>query len=131
MRAQKSTKAKVTASILRFFMGVLMTALFYILAFLMIRELAKTVYSFSYEVFGSQVMDSEPGRSITIMIGESDTMHDVAKTLEQQKIIVDSSSFEMRAALTEKEIVPGTYTVNSSQTYAEILDILDNGLDKP
>lgn len=120
-----SANARMTVSVLRVLMGLLMNFLFYALALFVIVQLAGTAYAFSYQVFGSQVMDNAPGKSITITVDEKDTMLDVAKTLEQQKIIIGSSSFYVRAILTEKEVHPGTYTVNSSQNYAEILEILD------
>ncbi len=120
-----SANARMTVSVLRVLMGLLMNFLFYALALFVIVQLAGTAYAFSYQVFGSQVMDNAPGKSITITVDEKDTMLDVAKTLEQQKIIIGSRSFYVRAILTEKEVHPGTYTVNSSQNYAEILEILD------
>lgn len=120
-----SANARMTVSVLRVLMGLLMNFLFYALVLFVIVQLAGTAYAFSYQVFGSQVMDNAPGKSITITVDEKDTMLDVAKTLEQQKIIIGSSSFYVRAILTEKEVHPGTYTVNSSQNYAEILEILD------
>lgn len=125
MSNKKSEEARMTASLLRLLMGLIMNIVFYAVAVFLIIYFAKAAYTFSYQVFGNQVMDNAPGKSITITVDEKDTMQAVAKTLEQQKIIIDSSSFYMRAILTEKEVHPGTYTVNSSQNYAEILEILD------
>ena len=125
MSRQKSTEAKVAVSILRFLMGLILNLIFYAASFALIYYLAGQAYTFAYEVFGSQVVDSAPGKSITIKVDEEDTMQDVAKTLEQQEIIINQASFVVRAILTKKEIHPGTYTVNSSQSYAEILEILN------
>lgn len=125
MSRQKSTEAKVAVSILRFLMGLILNLIFYAISFALIYYLAGQAYTFAYEVFGSQVVDSAPGKSITIKVDKEDTMQDVAKTLEQQEIIINQASFVVRAVLTKKEIHPGTYTVNSSQSYAEILEILN------
>ncbi len=125
MSRQKSTEAKVAVSILRFLMGLILNLIFYAASFALIYYLAGQAYTFAYEVFGSQVVDSAPGKSITIKVDKEDTMQDVAKTLEQQEIIINQASFVVRAILTKKEIHPGTYTVNSSQSYAEILEILN------
>lgn len=125
MSRQKSTEAKVAVSILRFLMGLILNLIFYAASFALIYYLAGQAYTFAYEVFGSQVVDSAPGKSITIKVDKGDTMQDVAKTLEQQEIIINQASFVVRAILTKKEIHPGTYTVNSSQSYAEILEILN------
>ncbi len=125
MSRQKSTEAKVAVSILRFLMGLILNLIFYAASFALIYYLAGQAYTFAYEVFGSQVVDSTPGKSITIKVDKEDTMQDVAKTLEQQEIIINQASFVVRAVLTKKEIHPGTYTVNSSQSYAEILEILN------
>jgi len=121
---QRLEKAGIAVGILRFLMGLLLTVLFYVVSVFVIVRAAGWMYHFSYQVFGNQVVDSVPGRSIKIEVGEEDTMADVAKTLKQQKVIVDDTSFQVRAILTKKEVTPGTYTVNSSQTYSEILDIL-------
>lgn len=125
MSRQKSTEAKVAVNILRFLMGLILNLIFYAISFALIYYLAGQAYTFAYEVFGSQVVDSAPGKSITIKVNKEDTMQDVAKTLEQQEIIINQVSFVVRAVLTKKEIHPGTYTVNSSQSYAEILEILN------
>lgn len=125
MSRQKSTEAKVAVSILRFLMGLILNLIFYAASFALIYYLAGQAYTFAYEVFGSQVVDSAPGKSITIKVDKEDTMQDVAKTLEQQEIIINQASFVVRAILTKKEIHPGAYTVNSSQSYAEILEILN------
>ena len=125
MSRQKSTEAKVAVNILRFLMGLILNLVFYAAAFAFIYYLAGEAYTFAYQVFGSQVVDSAPGRNITITVNDEDTMQDVAETLEQQGIIINQTSFVVRAVLTEKEIHPGTYTVNSSQSYAEILEILN------
>ena len=125
MSRQKSTEAKVAVSILRFLMGLILNLIFYAASFALIYYLAGQAYTFAYEVFGSQVVDSAPGKSITIKVDKEDTMQDVAKTLEQQEIIINQASFVVRAILTKKEIHPGTYTVNSSQSYAEMLGILN------
>jgi UPF0755 protein len=124
MTQKKSAGAALVVSVLQVLMSLLLNFIFYAVSVLIIVNLARGAYSFAYQVFGSQVVDSAPGRSITITIGEEDTMRDVAKTLEQQKIIINKTSFEMRAVLTKKEVQPGTYTVNSSQSYAEILNVL-------
>lgn len=124
MTQKKSSRARLAVNVLQGLMSLLLNFVFYALSILIILNLAKGAYSFAYQVFGSQVVDNAPGRSITITINENDTMKDVAKTLEQQRIIVNKTSFEVRAMLTKKEIHAGTYVVNSSQTYAEILDIL-------
>lgn len=125
MSRQKSTEAKLAVGILRFLMGLILNLVFYAAAFALIYYLAGEAYTFAYQVFGSQVVDSAPGRSITITVNEEDTMQDVAETLEQQEIIINRVSFTVRAVLTKKKVSPGTYTVNSSQSYAEILDVLD------
>lgn len=125
MSQEKSAEARMAVSILRVLMGLIVNAVFYAVVFVVILYLAKSAYIFSYQVFGSQVVDNAPGKTVTITVDEKDTMRDVAKTLEQQKIIVNWRSFEMRAILTEKEVHPGAYTVNSSQSYSEILGILD------
>lgn len=125
MSRQKSTEAKLAVNILRFLMGLILNLVFYALSFIFIYYLAGKAYTFAYEVFGNQVVDSAPGRNITITVNDKDTIRDVAETLEQQEIIIDQTSFVVRAILTEKEIHSGTYTVNSSQSYAEILEILD------
>lgn len=125
MSQPKSKKANIAVGFLRFLMSLMITVIFYALAVFIIFRLAGTAYTYAYHVFGSEVMDSAPGRSITITVNAVDTMKDVAETLEQQGIIIDGKSFVIRAALTEKKVHPGTFTVNSSQSYEEILNILN------
>ncbi len=118
--------ADTAVKLLQILFGLLLNLFFYAIAAVVIVQMARSAYSFAYQVFGSQVVDSAPGHSITITVGKNDTMSEVAETLEQQRIIINDTSFVVRAVLTEKEVHPGTYTVNSSQSYAEILNILDS-----
>ena len=49
---------------------------------------------------------------------------DIASKLELNRVIVDKYSFYLKTKLQNKVIMPGTYRVNSSMTYDEILDII-------
>ena len=49
---------------------------------------------------------------------------DIAGKLELNRVIVDKYSFYFKVKLQNKVIMPGTYIINSSMTYDEILDII-------
>ncbi len=69
-------------------------------------------------------VDEEPGRTIPIRINKGESSMDIASKLEQNRVIVDKYSFYFKVKLQNKVIMPGTYKVNSSMTYDEILDII-------
>ena len=91
---------------------------------LLITNFSKKVYDFTYEVYGTVTVDKAPGRDVTITISEGETTKNVARKLELNRVVVDDLSFYIRTKLSGKTIFPGTYILNTSMSYEEILNTI-------
>ena len=84
-------------------------------------------YYFCYEIFGSVVVEDEPGSDQTFQVTETDTMWQVADRLEKQQLIVNRYSFFVRTKLMDPDAIvlrSGEYVLNTSMTYEEIVNQL-------
>ena len=119
-----STSVKVTLKISSFILRLLLNTIFIILVVVLVIYGSRIVYNFTYQLYGPATVDEEPGRTIPIKINKGESSMDIASKLEINRVIVDKYSFYFKVKLQEKVIMPGTYRVNSSMTYDEILDII-------
>ena len=128
----KSEKGNATILfIIRGFLILLLNAIFYVVIIFGTVEICKISYSFANEVFGDVVADPPPGQDRTFLIEEADDSLTIAKNLEQTGIVPNAYSFYIRLRLTQNEkniIVAGSYELNTSMTYEEILERIVKGV---
>lgn len=122
--SSSSTSMKLTLRISSFILRGLLNIIFVILAVIVVIYGSRTAYNFTYQLYGPVTVDEEPGRTIPIRINKGESSMDIASKLELNRVIVDKYSFYFKVKLQNKVIMPGTYKVNSSMTYDEILDII-------
>lgn len=122
--ASSSTSIRLTLKISSFILRLLLNIIFYLLVIVLVIYGSKTAYNFTYQLYGPVSLDEEPGRTIPIKINKGESTLDIAGKLEVNRVIVDKYSFYFKAKLQSKVIMPGTYRVNSSMTYDEILDVI-------
>ena len=124
--ASKQANAKlalrITSGVFRFVLNVL----FYVIVITCIITFSKAAFNFSYQVFGDVTVDEEPKREVKIRIVSGESTMTVARKLEQNKIIVDDTTFYLKAKFSKVNIMPGTYVVNSAMTYTEIFEVLSD-----
>lgn len=129
---KKTTKKKkksdvgagVALNFTSFMLQMFVTVLFYVIVVLLVSNLSSTAYDFCYEIYGTVTVDKAPGRDVTVVIEDGESTMNVAKKLELNKIIVNDTTFYLRTKLSEKTIFPGTYILNTSMSYEEILDVI-------
>lgn len=122
--ASSSTSLRITLKISSFILRLLLNVIFYLLVIILVIYGSKTAYNFTYQLYGPVSLDEEPGRTIPIKINKGESTMDVAGKLEVNRVIVDKYPFYFKTKLQGKVIMSGTYRVNSSMTYDEILDII-------
>lgn len=115
-QANAKLALRITGGVFRFVLNVL----FYMIVIMCIITFSKSAYDFSYQVFGDVAMDDAPGKDVKIRIVSGESTMTVARKLEQNKIILDDTTFYLKAKLSKVNIMPGTYVVNSSMTYDDI-----------
>lgn len=121
---KKSTSGKLalrfTSAIIRFILNII----FYTLVVFLVVRGGTYVYHFSYQVFGSVSKEPEPGTDVTVQIFRGETTMNIASKLETGLLIVDKYSFYVKTKLKDYNIMPGTYVLNTSMDYNEILDVI-------
>lgn len=118
------SKAKVVLNVTSFILHVFINIIFYVLVILLIMKLSTVAYDFSYQIFGDVTVESQPGRERKVQIKKGESTLDISKKLEINKLIVNKYSFYVKAKITKRLIMPGTYMINSSMTYDEIFDVI-------
>ena len=124
MAGKKANRAVQTGA---FMVRSVVRACLYIVALMVIVRVATLTYSFGYAVFCQQAMAAEgEGRDVYVKVEESDTVSDVARTLERERIIKDDKVFVVQEKLSEyrDQLRPGMYIISTDQTPEEILAIL-------
>lgn len=125
MEMSKSTKSAIRgiSIVIQLFLNIL----FYVVLIMAVIRVSVWTYSFAYQIFGDVTVDKAPGTLATIEIKEGESTRAIADDLAKNNLIVNADSFYVRAKLTtskKKPLLPGTYTLNSSMTYDEVLAVL-------
>lgn len=111
---------RVTGTII----GISFRLIIYAVAILLLYEGATKGYEFGHEIFYASSMEEAPGRDMEITLEPGASVSEVGKKLEKQGLISNQYSFIIQAMVYEYEIQPGTYTLNTSMTSREILDMV-------
>ena len=122
--AKQSQQTRAALDILGYFLGALLNLVFYAVVAFGIYFVATNVYEFSYQVFGDRVCEAEPGRDVEIHIAEGESTMDIAEKLYMNKVVINQYTFYLKVQLFEYKIMQGTFPLNTSMTYDEILDVI-------
>lgn len=108
-------------------MHLFLTLFFYLAAIVIVSKLANSAYQFTFPIFANVSVEDSPGTDVTIHIEEGDDLKNIAQNLEKAHVIRNAGSFWIRCKLSLDElhyIKSGTYKLNTSQNYGEILEVL-------
>lgn len=124
--------SKSKKSVLRIVQAVLQVVfniLFYIIIILFAMYLSRNVYDFSYQIFGNVPAQEAPGQTVSFKINKGEDIVKLSERLKEENLIINPYSFAIRVKITvgkRQPILPGTYKLNSSMTYDEIIAIITN-----
>jgi UPF0755 protein len=120
----RSTSGQVKMKMTNFMLRTVLNVTFYVLLVVLIIYISKVAYTMSYQIYGPVRVDKAPGRNIVFDIKQGEATMDIASKLEQKRIIVDKYSFYLKTKIDSVNIMPGTYKLNTSMTYDDILTII-------
>lgn len=117
---------KTMLNVVKTILSIVLTVIFYLLIVLTIYKLSSVTYDFMYQVFGEVSVQEAPGTDVEFTISEGESTMSVAKRLEYAKLVVNQYSFLIRTKLDTSGggIMPGTYELNTSMSYGEILSVI-------
>lgn len=84
-------------------------------------------YHFGYRLFGEEPVTQGDGITMSVTVGGDDSVRDVGRMLEEKGLIRDANLFFVQELLggSEKELLPGTYELNTSMTIEQMLEVLE------
>ena len=112
----------ISSAVIRFSMTIIIIACLILGAVFV----ARFSYSFGHDIFYNSSVEEKPGTDIYVTI-ESTDASEVGDMLKTQGIIANSLAFYIQSKFFEIEIQPGIYSLNTSQSVREILEILAEG----
>lgn len=111
---------KITVTII----SVSIKLIIYAVVFMLLYEGVTRGYAFGYEVFRPSPMAAPPGVDKVVTI-EEDSASEVAAQLKQLGLIPNEIIFLIQDKFYDYKIYPGTYTLNTSMTSKDILQMLN------
>lgn len=82
-------------------------------------------YEFGHEIFYASAVDPAPGREKSVTVKEGAGLTRTAGILKDAGLISNEYSFIIQAKFFDYKIQPGTYTLNTSMTSREILQMMN------
>lgn len=97
-----------------------------VIVVVLVYRAAMYAYHFGYMVFADATMEVSPGRDVSITVETDDDIMDIGETLERRGLISDAKIFLVQAVLLEYKdnLLPGVYTLNTSMTPEEMLEVM-------
>ena len=103
---------------------IFLNIIFYMIIVYLVIKASHYAYDFAYQVFGSVSVTKSPGYTVDVTIGKGESTMEVAKILDEKKVIAGRYSFYLRAKLTKQNILPGTYKISSDMDYDKIFKVI-------
>ena len=103
---------------------IFLNIIFYMVIAYMVVKASHYGYDFAYQVFGSVSVTKNADYTAEITINKGESTMEVARILDSKKIIANKYSFYLRAKLTKRNILPGTYKVSSDMDYDRIFKVI-------
>lgn len=133
MAGRKEKGSANALLIIRGILVLLLNLIFYAIIVLGTIEVCKITYSFANEVFGDVMAEPPPGSNRTFVVAEADDAMTVSKNLEREGIIANAYSFYIRLRFFQSDkyvLLAGSYELNTSMTYEEILKKIMRGVSE-
>lgn len=117
---------KITGAIIALSIRLIILALMILLLY----EGITRGYEFGHEIFYASAMESEPGQDKNITIDKGASIAGVAKLLKDNGLIANEYSFIIQAEFFNYKANPGRYTLNTSMTSRDILQMMNENTEE-
>ncbi len=123
MSANKKKANQVSSAVIR----AALTVIFYTVVVMVFIVGIRRAYDFGYEIFDSGSVAEAPGTDKLFVVEEGMSSAECMDSLEKSGLIRDKTVAMIQEFFYQFDIYPGTYTLNTSMTTKEILQVLDEG----
>lgn len=102
-----------------------------VLVIFVLFKTGKYAYDFGYRVYTEKPMSAEPGQDVVVQVDEGMSGSALGKLLEEKKLIRDDKLFavQLKISAYANDIKPGIYTLNTSMTSKEMMQIMSMDTD--
>ena len=85
-----------------------------------------TAYDIGYRVFTEKPVDNAPGRDVVVEVTSEMSALSLGTVLEEKGLVDNAYLFviQMKLSAYAKKVKPGLYTLNTSQTAREMLQVM-------
>jgi UPF0755 protein len=90
-------------------------------------RLAIYAYNFGFQIFADQPVSSGEGRTVSVVVSDDLSGRDLAKLLEQKGLVSDANVFYVQMRLSDDDVQPGVYELNTAMTASEMLSVMGSG----
>ena len=89
-------------------------------------DIGRYCYDFGYRVFTETAIEEAPGTDIVVQVTSDMSEYEIGKTLEKEGLIRDAKLFyaQLKLSAYSGELLPGTYTLNTSMTGKDMLVVM-------
>lgn len=117
---------KITGAVIALSIRLIVLALMILLLY----EGITRGYEFGHEIFYASAMEAEPGQDKNIIIDKGTSIAGVAKILKDKGLIANEYSFIIQAEFFNYKTNPGSYTLNTSMTSRDILQMMNENTEE-
>ncbi len=97
-----------------------------VLIVIVVLRTGKTAYDMGYRIFTEPAMEETPGQDMTVQIKEGMSPLELGNLLEEKKLVDSGLLFMIQLFVLDYDdkLKPGTYTLNTSQTAKEMMQVM-------
>ena len=110
--------------------GISGRLVFYALVLVLLVLGVRKTYEFGHDIFYAPGMEALPGTEKTVTLDGTESVADVGKLLEDAGLIRDHVAFSIQVKCYDCEVKKGSFSLNTSQSSKEIINILDEETKK-
>lgn len=105
--------------------SVLSILLFVLILFVIVRA-GNVAYDLGYRIFTEPAMDKTPGRDVSVRVYDNMSEMELGNLLEEKRLVESGLLFaiQLRLSSNDNKVKSGKYTLNTSQTAEEMIQVL-------
>lgn len=97
-----------------------------VLVVIAVLKTGKAAYDFGYRIFTEPAMEEAPGQDVTVKVEAGVSAMELGSLLEEKKLVQSGVLFMLQLTVLDYDdkLKAGTYTLNTSQTAKEMMQVM-------
>ena len=120
-------KVKLISRIVWSIIGLLVRVALIFLLVIGIQSVISIGYDFGYNLFKGEAMSDPPGRDVVFTIEQGQSTSEIVDNLLEEGLVGNKWAVYAQIVFYKRKLMPGTYTLNTSQLNKDILKVLNGG----